>query len=858
MSEKNKVMLSVVELIEEIVGHGEVFTDYSYGTKCFPRKNDKLLDLILSSEFIKEQDADFRQNLAGRTLSDLMNAKGGKSSVVGERRGLAERIGDKKTGNFKKVQQALVAFAEIFASNKINSAFTLEKLVETYAFLVQKPIRPTTWIAYNSKQEKRDELEYEDKQLDIVRKYILYLYGIGQYPMCFWWLFLFALFQREIVHLVGHIPKTQYRKMLEYLETKNGNLHEIRWDPFVQVEESSFWDVRRKIIETARGHLIIAGPSLKDAFDRGHSHKIWNQLTNAIENKHLTKVSILLTDPIIFNNDYVCSDPKEDVKRTISSLEENFYALFNRNKVDLCIYFLPLLQIDHAVITEEFMLFRSNKLWNYERKFKGAFTLHIADFYTAKESEYRAHVDYLQVIMNSSTIIYPDVDVDETEWDRQDARSYHKAWREYLRKKNYTHIYFYKVYEKQVHSYVCNTWSTANGSTQIFKPGGDISCLSDFYNPGKLLNDATQKVLLPYIKETEAMFSEAIKKHDRSEHSFCRLYPSLDLGFPNNVRRLAGGFATGMLVTWNCGVDMVPVDATVNVCTSSIFKLDRIDMRWLSDPQSFYNLVADYAREASEKKGYSFSFLSGNHFLTIAKDKEGDEYYLLLHSSANELKHSYMGLYPVEDNWYSKSIKHINGADGRYFRYLKDEDARYFVRMAKNFQKYNEQIHQWVAERINGGSFQNDKKWMAHHYYMPTDQSIAIGTFAEPVGTQVPMFSAHGKSVYIFEIGPNNFQIDLGGQKGKVCLVPHGWGQKIDGIENIAIRDNKLVLQVDGKEYPTRISSQEHICCESKKIRQFRNGEEFLEAGGRYISGKFVKELIPCVEYSRNTVGKKG
>jgi hypothetical protein len=344
---------------------------------------------------------------------------------------------------------------------------------------------------------------------------------------------------------------------------------------------------------------------------------------------------------------------------------------------------------------------------------------------------------------------------------------------------------------------------------------------------------------------------------DRGEQSFCRLYPSLDLGFPNNVRRLAGGFATGMLVTWNCGVDMVPIDATVNVCTSSVYRLDRIDERWLEDHQLFYDVVDKYAAEASERKGYSFSFLSGNHFLTISKDRDGDWYYLIMHSSANELKHSYMGLYPVENNWYSQSIKHIKGKDGRYFRYLKDEDARYFIRMAKNFQKYNEQIHQWVAERINGGEFQNDEKWIAHHYYMPTDQSIAIGTFAEPVGTQVPMFSASGKSIYIFEIGPDNFQIDLGGQKGKVCLIPHGWGQKIDGIEAIRIRGNDLVLRVYGQEYPTHISSQEHIRCSRKTIRQFENGEEFLKVGGQFISGRFVKELIPCVEYSRNTVGKK-
>lgn len=82
---------------------------------------------------------------------------------------------------------------------------------------------------------------------------------------------------------------------------------------------------------------------------------------------------------------------------------------------------------------------------------------------------------------------------------------------------------------------------------------------------------------MPYIQETERLFTEAIKKHDQSENSGCHIIPSLDLGFPNNVQRLAGGFATGMLVAWQCGLDMVPVDATVNICTSSVYKLDGIN-----------------------------------------------------------------------------------------------------------------------------------------------------------------------------------------------------------------------------------------------------------------------------------------
>ena len=859
MSKKNPVMPSINELIQEITGRDEIFVDRSVCSRLLTDSDSELLSLIVTKEFVQKLDASLRQKLTGRTLKELLSAmsKGNKSSMVGDREDLAKKMCADTDSGFRQIRKAIGDFERIFGDDSRHPNFSLEKLPGVHKLLLASPIRPIKWLTNNSQAKIVKEFEMLDRQLDLVRKGIVYLYNQKQYAEFFWWLFMFSLLQCEIVRFLPYLPQNQYQTIIDYLELKDKDLLKIRRKPFVSVHEDDFWDIRRKLIDTATGHLIIMGPSLKEAFDRGHKNNVWTELQRIISLRQVSKVSILLTDPIIFNSDYVCSDPKDDVNRTIKSLQQNFYALFNEKHVDLCIYFLPMLQIDHAVITEEFMAFRSNKLWNCERKFKGAFTLHVADFYTAEASEYRAQMDYIRVIMSNSTVIYPDVDVDETVRDQEDARTYHKAWREYLRNKHYTHIYLYKVYEKQIHSYVCNTWRKSGESGGVFSPGGSIGSIEAVYDPGNLLDDPTQNVLLPYLKETEEMFTEAIKKHDRNEGSYCHLYPSLDLGFPNNVRRLAGGFATGMLVTWNCGTEIVPVDATVNVCTSSVFKLDRIDESWLSDNHSFFSAVEGYALEAAVQKGYSFSFCSGNHFLMIAKDKYTGEYYLVLHSSANELKHSYMGLYPVEDNWYSQSIKYINGKDGRYFRYLKDEDARYFIRMAKNFQKYNEQIHQWVAERINGGAFQNDEKWIAHHYYMPTDQSIAIGTFAEPVGAQVPIFSAHGKPVYIFEIGPDNFQVDLGGQKGKVCIIPHGWGQKIDGIEKITVRDGNLVLNVEGVEYPTKISSQEHIRCESKRIRDFEDGEDFLATGNGYIQGKFIKELIPCVEYSRNTVGKR-
>ena len=121
--------------------------------------------------------------------------------------------------------------------------------------------------------------------------------------------------------------------------------------------------------------------------------------------------------------------------------------------------------------------------------------------------------------------------------------------------------------------------------------------------------------------ETQKLFDEAIRKHDHCKESYCRIFPSLDLGFPNNIQRLAGGFATGMLVTWQCGIDIVPIDATVNVCTSSVFKLDSFKQEILKDGVTTQKFIEKCFDDATDK-GYSFSFTSGNHFLLLQKTKK--------------------------------------------------------------------------------------------------------------------------------------------------------------------------------------------------------------------------------------------
>jgi len=57
--------------------------------------------------------------------------------------------------------------------------------------------------------------------------------------------------------------------------------------------------------------------------------------------------------------------------------------------------------------------------------------------------------------------------------------------------------------------------------------------------------EPTREYLLSYTKRTEELLLETLTKLDRS--SKCRIYPSLDLGFPYDVIRLVGGFPTGCI-----------------------------------------------------------------------------------------------------------------------------------------------------------------------------------------------------------------------------------------------------------------------------------------------------------------------
>ena len=81
-------------------------------------------------------------------------------------------------------------------------------------------------------------------------------------------------------------------------------------------------------------------------------------------------------------------------------------------------------------------------------------------------------------------------------------------WR--LKSIDYKYIYLHKLYEKQLFSHVCNTWSAVVLVIGNLTGNKSIYLHSDLFKAEMLLNDESQKALLPYLRETPKLLDEAI------------------------------------------------------------------------------------------------------------------------------------------------------------------------------------------------------------------------------------------------------------------------------------------------------------------------------------------------------------
>lgn len=307
-----------------------------------------------------------------------------------------------------------------------------------------------------------------------------------------------------------------------------------------------------------------------------------------------------------------------------------------------------------------------------------------------------------------------------------------------------------------------------------------------------IVGDHAQQYLIPHIRRTEILFREALRTLDPAAD--CVITAAADLCLPHDVIRIAGGFATGCVVDWSCSVDVIPVDTTVNIDTSSIFWLDD-DPYARFDSGRFETLRAAIETDSS----YEWNFHKGNHFISLVRSRKDGRSALMIHSNEKEFKYQLNGLMPVGGNWYMHDVV-VFRRGSSYIRLLVGNKAAVFHKLAMDLEPYNINRHRMIATMLLDGIANIDGEYHKHHYFMPTKTTVAIGCYLCHPGEVVPVLSRLGEDIHMFKC-------ESGGQNGitlhdgtKWLLVPHGWGKT--ATDPVEVVYDEMLFTINGQTFP--------------------------------------------------------
>lgn len=282
--------------------------------------------------------------------------------------------------------------------------------------------------------------------------------------------------------------------------------------------------------------------------------------------------------------------------------------------------------------------------------------------------------------------------------------------------------------------------------------------------------DAVQKIIIPHLAETESLINQ-ICKDLSGKTGNAKIIAMEDLCIPDNIVRMRGGFFTGTYIKWKCEVPFIPIDATVNSCGVSIFKItNKIPII------DFQKIVMSIVKNSLFD---NWNFDRGNHFISLCIDDDNNTY-IVIHASDSKYKFGNLGLYPYNNPWYENEIITLKNKD-RFIRYIKEKTAEYFFELYKQSEHENPIRNRMVCEEIIGKNNIIDELYCPH-YGMPTKNSIAIGCQWKK-GTKI-MLSAPGKDIYIFK---GNDRL----------LYPHGFGMIPQNFESIKYLNGQI--QINGK-----------------------------------------------------------
>ena len=337
------------------------------------------------------------------------------------------------------------------------------------------------------------------------------------------------------------------------------------------------------------------------------------------------------------------------------------------------------------------------------------------------------------------------------------------------------------------------------------------------------INDYTQQNVMEHLTKTEKLLSQVASKLSNRKKE-ANIYAMPDLGIAQNGTRMIGGFYTGACYTWNSDVPFIPVDATVNVCGTTVYKLNREITNKefverlnsvMNNRNTYLNFVNTYlpkeildSVDVSDASKFFWNYNKGNHFVIFAESN--GEYglekgqYMIVHASAIEFKKDNLkySLYPVKGNWFYDDIEtEYDDEHKRYIRYIYGEKAKKFYDIVTYLKDFNKLRNRYFCHSVLGDLIEREVINISH-YGMPTINSVCIGCQWEQAN--YTLLTAPGNDIFLVhpEFNSNNQNsIILDGEK--ITLTPHGCGVRMnnptDKIEyfndGIKIGDNTYKIR---------------------------------------------------------------
>ena len=320
------------------------------------------------------------------------------------------------------------------------------------------------------------------------------------------------------------------------------------------------------------------------------------------------------------------------------------------------------------------------------------------------------------------------------------------------------------------------------------------------------LNDNTQKEILKHLEITSKLLSKVGTELSETQKE-SMIYAMPDLGIAQNGTRMLGGFYTGACYSWNSDVPFVPVDTTVNVCGTTVYKLNqkitvqefqkRLD-NVMTNRETYLKYASTHlpsqildSIDLEKADKFYWNYNVGNHFAILAEQNEDNSelskgQYMIVHASAIELKKDNLkyGLYPVEGNWYYDEIQTIyDDRENRYLRYICGKKAVQFAELANMLQKINKDRNRYFCKTVLG-ELAGEEVINLSHYGMPVNNAVCIGCQWEQ--EDFTLLTAPGNDIFL--VHPNltaSNTIRLSNRE--ITLTPHGCGvmlkNRSDAIE---------------------------------------------------------------------------